>query len=690
MIVPRLVFLLLQNPDAHYGGGTASGTVAGATTDPAGQLFRFLLSTVPQWVQLAGVFIGGPIAAIVAWQVWKHRRNIWGWFLARSRVYKLTIVASGGFVVLICGFVGLYNYNYVMHKNDFCQSCHLMDTAWNRFQVTAHKDLQCHACHRQPLIASSKEVFYWVFERRMAIPAHDKVPTTVCSECHLRTATDSARTNVLLTAGHVVHLQSDSSALKNVQCVTCHGHDFHMFKPNNAACTQSGCHSGVKVQLGAMSQAAFLHCTTCHAFKGSVPRGADEATGKGGVTPAAKQCGSCHEMSAKMASWDLEADPHKGTCGMCHNPHKQTVPADAFKSCATAQCHASADTLTALHRGLGSHTLGNCGACHQAHSWRVKGSDCVSCHKAIFNDKPPARRPGDAPSDHGAHGGVASADAAPRPHRQAPPEPVVAREISIRLSPRPLDRRRTMTRAHRRSMPSVRRAGRAARAPDVWFEVAVRTPATPRTATQRPQGTSALLAAHDSAFLHSRHRAIVCTTCHSTTGTHGALKITRPQGCLACHHRQDQTVACATCHAQGPTGAFARAVTFRVSARPDATKSRTVMFPHARHGTLDCVRCHGADARRTVVAACDDCHADHHQVDRDCASCHVDARTGHARSAHDGCAACHSRQRFAPAQLTRPICLACHQDQKDHYPPRDCAACHAVPDHAHAGDGANR
>ena len=147
MILPLLV-LLQQNPDVHYGGGTASGLKAGATTDFAGKLFRFLLTDVPQWVQIAGIIVGGPIVLIVAWQAWKNRLRIWAWFNERSRLYKLGIVASLGFVALIGGFVGLYNYNYVMHKNDFCQSCHIMDTAWNRFQVSAHKDLQCHEIGR--------------------------------------------------------------------------------------------------------------------------------------------------------------------------------------------------------------------------------------------------------------------------------------------------------------------------------------------------------------------------------------------------------------------------------------------------------------------------------------------------------------------------------------------------------------
>ncbi len=652
MITPRLMFLLLQNPEAHYGGGTASGTVAGATTDPTGQLFRFLLSTVPQWVQIAGIFIGGPIAAIVAWKIWQHRRNLWGWFLSRSRIYKITIVSAGGFVALIMGFVGLYNYNYVMHKNDFCQSCHLMDTAWNRFQVTAHKDLQCHACHRQPLIASSKEMFYWVFERRMAIPAHDKVPTAVCSECHARSNTDSARTNVMLTAGHVIHLKSDSSALKNVQCVTCHGRDFHMFNPNNATCEQSGCHAGLKVKLGAMSNAKFLHCTTCHAFRAQVPEGETVAEAKRAVAPKELGCAACHQMAEKVLTFDLAADPHQGSCGSCHDPHKQDAPRDAFKSCAAAQCHAAVDTKTAFHRGLGNHKLDDCGACHQAHSWKVKGTDCLACHKNIFTAPPgtPGLRGGD------------SVSIAPVAWVRAPARTTGGHARARRAS------------SARRTAAFRTVAFAPARAP--------RSRSLPRTESSRPPQHT------DTTFLHAPHKSLQCTQCHGTTTTHGALKFARPDGCLACHHGAQQKAQCTACHATTTMAPYPTAVTFHVSARPrDVT--RTLGFSHARHVKLDCARCHAANDRRSVTTTCTSCHADHHQPDRDYAACHTDARTGHDRTAHDGCAACHATGRFQASAASRPLCLACHQDKRDHYAVRECSSCHVMPSHAftRAGGG---
>ena len=81
-MIAALLLLLQQSPDSHYAGGASSRTAG--TTALAGHLFRFLFSTVPQWVQLAGIFIGVPVAVIVVWQLWKRRRAIWAWWVSRS------------------------------------------------------------------------------------------------------------------------------------------------------------------------------------------------------------------------------------------------------------------------------------------------------------------------------------------------------------------------------------------------------------------------------------------------------------------------------------------------------------------------------------------------------------------------------------------------------------------------------
>ena len=617
---PVIGVFLPQGPVGEYAGGASSKTAG--TTALAGHFFRFLLSTVPQWVQLGGILVGVPVAAILAWQVWKRRAAIWAWWKSRPLALRFTIIAAILVVATGASATGLASYNYVMHQNDFCQSCHIMDTAWNRFQVSAHKNIQCHACHRQPLYVSSVELFYWVTERRMEVPEHDKVPTAVCDECHMQQGTDSAITLVSLTAGHAVHLRSDSSALKNVQCVTCHGYDFHIFVPNKSTCEQSGCHTTIRVNLGAMSGQSFPHCTICHDFRSRVSLTATVAEAKVKLTPKAVNCFSCHAMTQQIGAYDLAADPHKGNCGICHNPHTQTKPADAFKSCAQSQCHGAADTLTGFHRGLGGHKLDQCGLCHRAHTWKVNGNDCVSCHKTI--------RPVDAP-------------VGARAQRQSATRPVV--------------------------LPAVYRRPGAAAAAAARTTVVASMPGAASFAGSRAQDTAA--------FQHALHKSITCTTCHGTTTTHGGLKFERPAGCFACHHGADQAVPCTTCHLTQSLLPRPVPVTFAISTRP-APLTRTLTFPHARHSALACTTCHANDVNRTVFTTCATCHTSHHNPEANCAGCHPTAREGHDRSVHTGCARCHTDSTVAALPVNRNVCLVCHQEQRDHYPTGNCATCHAL------------
>jgi len=486
------------------------------------------------------------------------------------------------------------------------------------------------------MYVSSVELFWWVTRRQMQVPPHDKVPSAVCGECHMRKGTDSALTLVTLTAGHALHLKSDSSALKDVQCVTCHGRDFHVFVPNNATCEQSGCHKNVFINLGAMSGQSFKHCTSCHDFKTRVATGVTVAQARLELTPKALDCSSCHEMSKKILTFDLAADPHKGNCGSCHNPHTQKEPKDAYKTCATAQCHASADTLTAFHRGLGGHAIDQCGACHRAHSWKVRGTDCLACHKTINQDRPGVRRA----------------------------STIEKREPFLRSV-----------------LPSRQVAGRG---PVVRFASFVRIASPVRIARaaspapQRSMSKPAVREPVDSIFLHSIHKSLVCTDCHGTATTHGGLKFAAPAGCMACHHGAQQRAQCSICHKTEPASPYTVPVTFAITARRDPV-TRPLGFTHARHSEVACTRCHGNDVKRSVSATtCTTCHADHHGAEANCASCHPTARAGHDRLAHASCASCHTDARLAALPKSRALCLVCHQEQRNHYPAGDCATCHAL------------
>ena len=349
--------------------------------------FRFLFSGVPQWIQIGGVVLGVILAIVIFTFAIRYRVEILGWLGAKSRGYKLALGAGVGGTMLAAGLAGGWTYNYMMHENDFCSSCHVMKTAFGKFQTSEHTKLQCHGCHQQSIFASTKELYYWVMDRPDKIPAHSKVPNKICTDCHITPKTDSVWQRISATTGHQVHLKSDSSALRDVACLTCHATEVHAFKANDLSCGQSGCHENQKIKLGSMANQTSLHCITCHEFARPVSESISVDSTKAQLVPVKTECFSCHEMREKLAKRGLDKDPHKASCGICHNPHKQEKAAGAIKSCATSECHASADTLTAFHRGLGKHGIANCVACHQSHSWKVESTECIGCHKNIFDDR---------------------------------------------------------------------------------------------------------------------------------------------------------------------------------------------------------------------------------------------------------------------------------------------------------------
>ena len=165
-------------------------------------IFRFLFSGVPQWVQIAGIVIGAIVGLTLVTLAWTRRARILDWLGRRSSSYKLALGVGAGTTLLAAGLAGGWTYHYMMQENDFCSSCHVMKSAFGRFQKSEHSKLQCHSCHQQSLIASSKELYYWVMERPDKIPEHSKVPDKICAECHITQKRDSVWQFISATAGH--------------------------------------------------------------------------------------------------------------------------------------------------------------------------------------------------------------------------------------------------------------------------------------------------------------------------------------------------------------------------------------------------------------------------------------------------------------------------------------------------------
>lgn len=588
---------------------------------------------VPQGIQIWGAILGFLLVGAVIALAWWKRRAILGWWGARSRGFQTAVVATVALVFLVSAGMGLRVWNYMQHDNEFCNSCHVMEEPFERFQMSEHSELSCHDCHQQSIVASMRQVYLWVVDRPEEIGPHAPVPTGVCADCHITEDPDSPWQRIAATAGHRVHLEADTAALEDVMCVTCHGQEVHRFVPADVTCGQSGCHDPDRTQivLGEMAGQTGFHCVGCHEFTAPVVERTALDTARMALTPRLEACGSCHEMREMLVGLDPEVDPHDAVCGTCHNPHTQEAPEAAAERC--GECHAPADILTPFHRGLDAGVLENCQRCHPAHTFVVEGEDCRACHTDLTGATPPA---------------------APGARMEEP----TARDTGSDPHPR------TFRLVHGGEAPAVGLR-------------AVRTYLDLRTATD----VTLALQQQLQGFDHGDHEEIECTACHSMERSHGAVELESRGECLDCHHTRPVVDAgCARCHGRSELR-VPRTVSVRMTFAGRA-RSRSIAFDHDDHGGERCATCHTGGTRLAVTRGCDSCHGEHHTAEASCIRCHSDpAADAHSREVHTrGCAGsgCHEDPSYGAMNQGRNTCLGCHRDMTDHRPGETCAKCHRV------------
>ena len=612
-------------------GVLAQQTAVGPPPLPGGvaAVLRFFFN-LPQWFQIGGFFVGLAVAAWVAVYLWRRRMLIMTWVRTRQRGVKIALLAGAAVLVLSAAGFGAVSWNYMQHDNGFCTGCHIMKDPFQRFTGSKHDSLSCHNCHQQSIFASTRQLYLWVADRPEKISMHSKVPTRICAACHVQGNKEKEKwKRIATTAGHRVHLESDSSALRDVQCTTCHGLEVHSFVPVNQTCGQSGCHENVEIRLGKMAQQTGFHCAACHQFTAEVPLLATRDSAAGILRPGSRECLGCHEMRAIVETFDPARDPHDQKCGLCHNPHEQTRPADALKSCASAGCHADW-RAEPFHTGATHKRVAErCALCHNPHGAKVDASDCTGCHAAVKQRS----------------GG-----------RTRPPEAFDTTRVQRTSAVNPPE-------------PEMRGKGDA----------------HPPRAAPAPHSPLPVLA---DSFPHDRHKQLACITCHTTTNPTRRLTFTLPRGCLTCHHQKPSTNNCATCHTADEVTP-SRRLSVAVSVPNHAPRARSVAFEHQAHVDVACVKCHTEavtlDPDSSVIR-CSACHEEHHTANRDCASCHTgfDPKTSHAQpvDAHVACNACHQPTTVARLVPDRGLCLTCHAAQQQHYVDRECTVCHfqATPD----------
>ena len=642
---------LMQLQDSLTGRLVDSVVVRSPLPDPLVPLVQWIFQR-PPWVMITGIVVGGVLAVAVAVLLWRRRRRIGQWLVTRDRGVKLALGGGLGAVLLLLLGAGLKVNNYVMHDNDFCSGCHIFVPSGQLFvhpdtgtyllvnQVEgAHDSLSCHACHPFDLKAQSKELYYWITARPDRVPPHAKVPRQICEDCHVRGDAKETWQRIASTAGHRTHLESDSSALKDVACLTCHARTAHRFQPADTTCAQKGCHltDEVKIKLGSMAarferSAAMsraneeqLYCNSCHQFTADAQFiSLDSAAGS--LRPGERQCLSCHEMRVLLTAFDADKDPHDGSCGMCHNPHTDVRPKDALKSCAEGNCHSNWRSVP-FHVGAAHRKVAErCQTCHQPHAARVDASDCTGCHTEV-------------------------------------------RKGGGRIQPPlPFDTTKALRQSLRLVEPGRSRGRGDASPPD---------PPGPGISTAPSPADT---------FSHQRHRQLACITCHTTTSRRSDLTFEPPRGCQICHHQRPARARCSTCHEKGEL-ADAEEVTVQVTVQDHQARPRPVVFKHDIHSEVACVQCHTVPVSldpEPRVATCVTCHKEHHSPVRDrsaaCADCHQTSRIVEAHAppvdAHSRCSECHEAETVNTLMPTRSFCLTCHSVNVDHYAPKQCTGCH--------------
>lgn len=500
-----------------------------------------------------------------------------------GRFGPVATVAVG--LMLVAGvvagaFYAYRTYDYIQHDNDFCLSCHLMQDPYERFARSAHRDLGCKACHQPTLTQRSTMALTQVLQNPDSIATHAEVPSERCAECHVEGDPDRWLP-IAQSAGHRIHLESDDPSLSNLQCVQCHSSSLHEFAATDRTCAQAGCHEDTEVRLGRMGNFT-IHCASCHDF--NAPTGdAPVDSVHLALRPQRQECLSCHAMRQLAVSFPAVADdPHRGSCGSCHQPHEQTTPAQAVESCATSGCHSSPEEITPFHRGIESAALGDCIACHQAHDFHSDGSLCLECHSTLMQSGAVAAMP------------VAGAAADARPFRHEQHETVACASCHDTS-----DSHGAVTVDTYAECQACHHAGATA-------EPCARChgPATlPSIAVSRRLEFSVGQArTRQLPFDHAEHSSLQCAQCHEG-GTARSATATDCASCHAEHH--DPQVNCMACHATPPADAH------ELSA----------------HLTCTGAGCHTPNPFQPVPRTrpfCLSCHQDlvEHRPEGDCADCH--------------------------------------------------------------------
>jgi hypothetical protein len=299
-------------------------------------------------------------------------------------VIILTIILIA---LVVSGFASLRLFDFTQKNPKFCASCHLMKDAFQVWEKSEHRNVNCHDCHHLSVIEANMLFIHVILHSPTSVtPRHGKVIVgwDFCMKCHWnRDERFPKAPNINASNLHARHV-----FVQQIQCSNCHGYVLHEFLPEERLCVK--CHEDRTVHGAGMEK---LACLNCHSD-----------TTKG-LEPERKKCLYCHgpeevrrelikqgsldvrytfiseDTINKSTKIDITKDaPMQFPCSDCHNPHGNVKP----ESGDCLKCHKEIPS-SGRHQIHVQVSGMKCLECHKPHYWGLKPADakaeCSKCHQ---------------------------------------------------------------------------------------------------------------------------------------------------------------------------------------------------------------------------------------------------------------------------------------------------------------------
>lgn len=248
----------------------------------------------------------------------KDRLKSWFFFLNPTYLKRPVFWLSFLGLVFIIGLVIGIPY-YITSQNQYCSTCHSMETYYKTWQNSTHANTACLVCHVEPgfknqayhFIRTTRELYTnLVGAGEERSPYYQAPSNAVCFTCHTQYRDISASGDLIIPHGQHVKMQG-------LKCIDCHKYLVHFKNPegkNTPSMTICyKCHDGKK---------ATKECRACHTKKAYPVSHKDPTFMENHGTMAqtqGKECAKCHAWTP-------------GYCTECHLKRPASHDGIAFRS----------------------------------------------------------------------------------------------------------------------------------------------------------------------------------------------------------------------------------------------------------------------------------------------------------------------------------------------------------------------